>query len=644
MANVARVHGTDEEIRNALECAHVPTLVACLVHLTGDLDLLRNTERPVNDFFGDVQGGISEAEQARLRDRAFEALTRYRDSGVLPPAPSPATVSEMVNYLTGEELSADYAAFLHAELDLDEQDSYRTRGLEDLDPVVKQNFTVAIIGAGMSGLLAALRLRQAGIAFVIFEKHQDVGGTWLQNVYPGCRVDSANQIYSYSFKPRDWPQHYSTQPVLQAYFSEIAKEHDLRRHIRFGCEVSRLEWHEDAAVWELSYTGPDGSPSQLRADAVISAVGQLNRPQWPELSGVEPRNDAFSGPSFHSTEWEHEHDLEGKRIAVIGTGASAFQFVPHIARTAKEVRVYQRTANWMAPVPEYMQDIPEGQHWLLNNVPFYHRWYRFAVFWRSAEGMLGAVSRDPEWQGDLQTSISAKNDELRQILTEHIEECVGNDAELRAKCVPAYPPGGKRILFDDGTWLRTLKRDNVLLDVDPIAAVEADGVRMQSGALHECDVLIYGTGFKASKFLWPMEVIGRNGRSLQEEWQGDPRAYLGITIPGYPNLFCTYGPNTNIVVNGSIIFFSECEVRYIVGCLRMLIERDARSLEPRRTVHDAYNAEVDAANANMAWGISKANTWYRNEAGRVTQNWPFALIDFWQRTLDPDPADFEFVA
>ncbi len=636
-----KITASDDEIRQALAEAHIPSLMCALVHLTGDMAIVRGDIHPVSEFFGDPQGGINEEEQAHMRELALQALRHYRDShGKLPAAPDKKEVSEMVDFLVGETLSPEYGDFLTAELALEGNDAYCAPGLIDLPVAAKADFKVLVIGAGMSGLLSAIRLQEAGVPFTVVEKHPDVGGTWFQNVYPGCRVDSANHMYSYTFKPKDWPQHFSEQEVLRQYFAETADEYDLRKSIRFNTEVTEMVWDEGSAQWHVSVIDQDGNAGSITANAVISAVGQLNRPKWPELPGMEQ----FAGPSFHSTQWEYEHDLKGKRVAVVGTGASAFQFVPRIAPDAEEVRVFQRTAPWMAPVPEYMQEIPQGKHWLLNNVPYYHHWYRFAVFWRSAEGMLQAIEKDPAWNGDEQVSISPDNELLRQMFLENIEGIVGDDPELLAKCTPDYPVGGKRILFDDGTWLRALTRDNVNVCTDPITEVNAKGLVTQSGEQHDVDVIVYGTGFHASRFLWPMKVVGRDGLVLQEHWDGDPRAYLGITIPQFPNLFCCYGPNTNIVVNGSIIFFSECEVRYIMGCIEMLIKEGARALDCRKEVHDDFNKLVDEANGRMAWGISNANTWYRNDKGRVTQNWPFPLLNFWQRTRSPDPTDYDFVA
>lgn len=292
---------------------------------------------------------------------------------------------------------------------------------------------------------------------------------------------------------------------------------------------------------------------------------------------------------------------------------------------------------WVSIRPEYQDDIPDGKHWLLRHLPYYAKWFRFFNFWRTSEGILGAVKSDPAWNE--QRSVSPENDQLRELLTGFIHEMLSDRPELIDVFVPEYPPAGKRMLVDNGTWLTALKRENLNLVTDAILEITPGGVKTEQQE-HEFDVLIYGTGFHANKFLWPMEFIGRDGRSLTEDWQQDPRAYLGVTVPGYPNLFLMYGPNTNIVVNGSIIFFSECEMRYILGCIALLLSRDVRALDCREDVHNNYNQKIDAGNLQMAWGSPHVNSWYKNESGRVTQNWPFTLLEFWQQTRAPDPADF----
>ena len=426
--------------------------------------------------------------------------------------------------------------------------------------------------------------------------------------------------------------------MLRQYFADTARDHALTERIRFHTEVERAEFDEATGLWTLSTRQDNGEKGSVTANAVISAVGQLNRPKWPDIPG----QDRYQGIHFHSTEWKHEHDLTGKKVIVIGTGASAFQFAPEIAKVAGSVTIFQRTPPWISPNEDYHADIPDGKHWLLNHVPFYAKWFRFNMFWRTAEGILQAVEKDPSWN-DQDRSISALNDELRQMLTESIREQCGDDKELFKTILPTYPPGGKRMLIDNGSYIAALKRDNVQITNDPIREINESGVLSESGEQHDADVLIYGTGFYASRFLWPMEVRGQGGVSLDDHWRGEPRAYMGITVPKFPNLFCMYGPNTNIVVNGSIIFFSECEIRYIVNCVRVLLERGAAAMAPKPSVHDEYNRWIDEGNLDMAWGAANVPTWYKNEAGRVTQNWPFTLLKYWDQTRAVNPADYDFV-
>lgn len=350
--------------------------------------------------------------------------------------------------------------------------------------------------------------------------------------------------------------------------------------------------------------------------------------------------ETFKGKSFHSSAWDHSVDLKGKRVAVIGTGASAFQFVPAIAGDVGSMVVFQRTPPWLGPTPDYHESVGEGQKWLLKTVPFYAQWYRFWLFWMLTDGIYPMVQSDPAWNGP--NSVSAANDMLREMLTVCLKAQTGEDEAFFRKCLPTYPPGGKRSVRDNGVWIAALRRPNVELVTDPIAEITPNGIKTKDGKEYAVDVIIYGTGFQASNFLSPMKFKGRGGVDLHEQWDGDPRAYLGITLPNFPNLFVMYGPNTNIVVNGSIIFFSECEIHYIMGCIELLLRDGYAAMEPKRDVHDVFNETIDAGNAQMAWGSDQVNSWYKNAKGRVTQNWPFPLVDYWNRTRAPNPADFEF--
>ncbi len=358
MSDIAPIAESDDFLKAALEQAHLPSLIAALVHITGDAGLVTGEIRPVYEFFGDGQGGLTPEQRSSTKARALAALKALRDGAALPPQPSSDTVRKLMNFVAGAEIPERYIPFLREELALEGEDLKAVHSLEALPATAKRDFKVLIIGAGMSGLLAAIRMQQAGIAYTVVEKNDDVGGTWMVNSYPGCRVDNPNHLYSYSFEPNhDWPYHFSTQPLLWKYFQGIADKYALRPHIRFRTEVIDSTYDEAHAAWKTRVRGADGREETLVSNAVITAVGQLSRPRLPDVKGIE----SFKGQSFHSATWDHSVDLKGKRVAVIGTGASAFQFVPEIAPGVAQMYVFQRNAPWLGPTPNYHDKVDEGE-------------------------------------------------------------------------------------------------------------------------------------------------------------------------------------------------------------------------------------------------------------------------------------------
>ncbi|MEJ1970263.1 MAG: NAD(P)/FAD-dependent oxidoreductase [Rhizomicrobium sp.] len=637
MSDIAPITETDDAMKAALEQAHLPSLIAALVHITGDESLVTGEIRPVYDFFGDGQGGLTPAQREATRARALAALKALRDGAKPPPQVSSAAVRKLMNFVSGADIPERYIPFLREELALEGGDAKAVRTLEALPASAKRDFKVLIIGAGMSGLLAAIRMQQSGIDYTVVEKNADVGGTWMVNSYPGCRVDNPNHLYSYSFEPNhDWPYHFSTQPLLWKYFQGVADKYELRPHIRFRTEVIESVYDEARALWHTLVRHGDGREETLASNVVITAVGQLSRPRLPDIRGIE----TFRGKSFHSAAWDHSVDLKGKRVAVIGTGASAFQFVPEIAPEVAQLSVFQRNAPWLGPTPNYHAKVEDGKKWLLKHVPFYAKWYRFWLWWMLTDGIYDFVKADPAWTAR-KDSVGAQNDMLRALLTQYTHGQLEGRPELQAAATPAYPPGGKRTVRDNGIWLAALKRPNVETVTDAIAQITPTGIETKDGRSFDVDVIIYGTGFTASEFLEPMRFKGKGGVDLHAQWNGDARAYLGITVPNFPNLFILYGPNTNIVVNGSIIFFSECEVRYVQGLLELLLRSNAGAIEVKKDVHDVFNQNVDAANRQMAWGVPQVTSWYKNKTGRVSQNWPYPLVDYWNATRVPDPDDYE---
>ncbi|MEQ9505362.1 MAG: NAD(P)/FAD-dependent oxidoreductase [Hyphomonas sp.] len=638
MADTAAGHD-EARLRAALEHAHHPTLALVLVHLTGDTSFLTERYQPAYEpIGGDPDGGLSEEAKAELRDAVFKAMLDYWETGKIVAKPDRATIKRMMDYCATQPIPDEYVDFATHELALDGRDNLRPGKGIRLDRDQAAAFKVLIIGAGMSGIASAIALKEAGVAFEILEKNPEVGGTWHDNTYPGCRVDNPNHLYSYSFEAdHAWPQHFSTQDQLLAYFKGVAKKHDLYKHIRFNTEVLGAAWDEQAATWTVRTRTKGGKEEVLVSNAVISAVGQLNQPKLPDIEG----RDSFKGPAFHSARWDHSVKLDGKRVGVIGTGCSAVQFVPEIAPKVEHLTVFQRTAGWLAPTPDYHDRITDGKHVLLADVPFYQVWYRFFLFIAMADGPLAFLIKDPTYDR-LDYAPNADAAMLRAGVEQYIREQTEGRPDLTAALTPNFHMSGKRSIRDNGVWAAALKRDNVTMETSGIDRITETGIRMKDGRDLEFDALIYGTGFKASDFLVPMEVKGKGGKSLHDVWGGDARAYLGLTLPGYPNFFIMYGPNTNIVVNGSIIFFSECEANYIVSMVKTLQDKKAKAFEVKQDVFDTFNAEVDAANAEMPWGYAEANTWYRNAHGRVAQNWPFRLIDYWNRTRAASPADYTF--
>ena len=539
----------------------------------------------------------------------------------------------ILGFLVGADSTEQWAPFLVEELALAGSDPRRPTWHMD---EVGGTFRCAVIGAGASGLAAAHRMRQAGIAVTVFEKNGDVGGTWLENVYPGCRVDVPNQLYSFSFaQTNDWVSRFSAQPDLLAYLQRMVEGLGLGDCIRFSSEVTEARFDDEAGAWSLTVRGDDGSERTYAFDAIVCAVGQLNRPSFPTLAGRE----TFGGPSFHSAAWDESVELEGRRVAVIGTGASAAQFVPCLAGKVGHLDVYQRTPPWLLPTDNYEDPFPPEFHDLLALLPNYGRWDRLWQFWIMHEGLLPAARVDPDW--DRQTeSVSESNDFVRSMLVDVLRAQVDDD-ELFEKMVPHFPPFAKRALRDDGRWAAALGHPDTDLVTTPIAGITAHGVRTADGEERPADVLIYGTGFSASAFVAPMRVVGSGGVDLNEEWGGDARAYLGITVPGFPNFFMVYGPNTNLVINGSILVMVECQVRYAVESIGRLLRAGHRTMSCRRDVHERYGREMEEGNARMVWGVADVPTWYRNAHGRVTQNWPFDLHTYWARTLEPDLAEYD---
>lgn len=623
----APIRTSDEEIAAALEGANVLALVASVVHMSHDPTILHGPIRPHRFVFNEFDGGLSEEEQTEIRATALKAILRYRDEG--SPALRPLgdrLVRELMNWMATEPVPDEYADLFDEEMDLGGDDPRR------LSIASPEALSVLIIGCGMSGLLAAVRLKQAGVPFEVIEKNLDVGGTWLENTYPGCRVDVANHYYCYSFEPKpDFTGYFSPQPELLDYFRAVMDGHGITPHVRWATEVKRLVWDEDAQLWRVTMRLPDGRLEEGAAAAVISAVGQLNRPLIPDL----PNLQRFAGPVFHSARWDHKVDLQGRRVALVGAGASGFQIGPAIADQVEHLVVVQRTGQWVMPNPLYHERVPPGSIWAMRHLPGYGRWYRFLLLWQATDKMLDIARVDPDWPG-MPNSANFRSERFRQRILRWIDDQVGEDPALAAALTPDYPPLGKRLLQDDGTWMRTLARPDVDLVRGGVDDVEADAI-VAAGRRFEVDTIILATGFRANEFLFPMEIVGRGGRTLNERWAGRPAAYVGITVPEFPNFFLMYGPGTNLAHAGSVIFQSECQMRYIGGCLSQLAESGG-AIEPTEEAYLDYVRRWQKEQEQMVWSHpSVTHSWYKAPDGHVYVLSPWRLVDYWKMTSSPLP-------
>lgn len=480
---------------------------------------------------------------------------------------------------------------------------------------------VAILGAGFGGLCAAIRLQQAGLTeFTIYEKSDGVGGTWRDNSYPGAGCDVPSHLYSFSFaSERNWTRKFARQPEILDYIERITDRYGLRRHLRCNTTVTRLDWSDDDRTWTLTFA--DGTTAV--ADVVISGLGQLNRPAFPDIAGRE----TFAGTTFHSARWDHDHDLTGERVAVIGSGASAVQFIPEVQRQAGELVVFQRSPNWIMPRND--RAFTDAERRRFATVPGWQRLYRSFIYW-TFETRFFALQ-----EGSKAGPIAAK------ITKDYLRKEVA-DPELRAKLTPDYPVGCKRILISDDFY-RALTQPNVEVVTDRIDRIEADAVVTADGRRREVDTIIYGTGFRSTEFLAPLEVHGRGGVDLHEVWRDGAEAYEGITVSGFPNLFVLYGPNTNLGHN-SIIFMLECQVHYVMALLHRMVADGLAAVDVRPEVQASYNAEIQASVKRLVWASDQCSSWYKTDSGKVTNNWPHYTIQYWARTRTPNLDAYEAVA
>lgn len=622
---------TTDELNAAVELANLPTLLMVLVQLTGDLRWLDEPYRPTmpRGLDDNDSGGLPEAIQREVRTATSDAIAAwFAGAPVALPAPDEELITRMLGVAVGEPVGEEYGRYVQVELTaavaaetLSAPATERAGG--DLD--------VIIIGGGVSGICAAVRLGQLGVPYTVLERNDRVGGVWLENRYPAAGVDTPSHLYSYSFAPGDWPRWFGAREHIHTYLEDVARQFDVLPHVVFSTEVLQARYLPAEQMWEVHTRTPDGRLEQRRARIVISAVGAFNTPKVPPIPGLE----TFSGPAFHTARWPEDVDVGDKRVVVVGNGASAMQVVPAIAPEVASLTVFQEEPHWIAPFPKFRVPVPDPVSVLFREVPLYHAWYRARLSWTFNDKLHSSLRKDPEWPHS-DRSVNKFNDRFRMFLTSYIESELAGREDLIPSVLPTYPPLGKRLLLDNG-WYRTLRRDNVRLVSDRLTEITADGVLTAGGEHIPADVLVFATGFDVVTFLSTLDVVGRSGRTLREIWNhDDAAAYLGLAVPDFPNFFVLYGPNTQTGHGGSLIGLVEAQMNHISRVVTQMIEQGVEVVEVRPEVYAEYNQRVDAEHAELLWTHPRVHTYFKNSRGRVVVNSPFRVVEFCAMTAAAD--------
>ncbi len=613
-------------LEKAMAEANVPTLLAAYTHLSQDADFLEKFAPHIRPQFSPEPTAIPAELEQELRDRLTHLLTT--GEGVANGSPSDALMRRIMSVTVGEEVGEEFLELVY--------DQCGFKPWIDRSKVAGRtkppaNYKVLVIGAGLTGMAASTKLTEAGYDHIVIEKNADVGGTWYENRYPGVGVDTPSHFYSFSWEI--WPDwhHYHPHGVdMQRYLLEVADKYDLRRHIRFNTKVETLVYNEASGTWTVTVRKADGTTEDIVVNAVINGHGPVNRYKWPDIEGLKE----FKGTLVHTANYPADLDLKGKRVAVIGTGASSAQLVGAIAPEVAELRVYQRTKHWVLFNPEIAHEVSNGMRWALEHIPTFKEWFRFRVYWAAADGLFENVLKDPAWEGN-DLAVSQSNEFTRQYALQYMHSNFADRPDLIEKLTPDFPIFSKRIILDNG-WYAALKRPNVHLETAGIARILPNGIEGKDGTIFDCDVIICATGFNVAKMVGDLTVKGIGGRDLGEEWgEEDPRSYMGMVMPGYPNLFWTVGPNSapNHAAGQNLI--SECQVNWIIDALDKVVANGAKAIEVTQEAFEEWNRKVEKRMPDMIWTHPKANSYYNNSKGRVFLSWPWRLVDFFNETRGP---------
>ncbi len=620
----------EKQFAEAVAIANIPTLLMVLVQLSGERRWLQDPYRPrrprgVDD---NDSGGLSDEIQQEIRAAALQAILAWK--GGKPAALNPTDVDlvEMLSVAMGEKVPAEYGGMTSAQLG-------QTPMLWDHKIDVPENFRVVVIGAGVSGLVAAVNLKAAGIPFKLFERRHSVGGVWQDNRYPGAGVDTPNHLYSFSFAPYDWSAYFAMRDELHDYFDQVADDFDIKKDIQFDTDVVSVVYHEATQTWDVTVKDSSGAQTTHNANIVISAAGIFNPPAFPNIEGL----DSFAGESWHTAEWPDDKTIVGKRVVMIGNGATGMQIGPEIQHQVESLTIFQRAPHWASPHEQFRKLVPEPVRFLLREVPLYRMWYRMRLGWTYNDRVYLSLFKDENWEHP-ERSLNAVNDAHRAYFTDYIKSELGDRIDLLDKVLPTYPPFGKRLLMDNG-WYRMLRNPKVTLVDNPIVRIEGNKVITKDGSAYEADVILISTGFDVLKMLSTYDLVGRGGKNVRDVWgDEDASSYLGTVIPGFPNFFTLYGPNLQPGHGGSLIFVSEMQVRYIMDMIDKMNNKGIGAVECRQDAHDRYLEKINKLHEKMVWTHQGMSTYYRNSKGRIVVNSPYRNVDFFEMTKQVNMDDY----
>lgn len=619
-------------LKDGIANANIPALLMVLYQMTGEATWLQEPFAPGRSpgLDDNDSGQLPDEVQTQIRTAAEEAIEAWLAGKPLAiERPNNLRLAEMLSVAMTEHVPEEYGDIVAAGMGYDLEPT--------AEAAIAVDKTAIVIGGGVSGICAGIELGKLGIDYTLFEKNEDFGGTWFENRYPGCGVDTPSLTYTFSCRPNDWSMYFPLRDEIEGYLLDTALEFGLYDKARFRTHVEEARWNTATDQWDVTITTPDGKRETHSADYLFSAVGILNIPKYPQIDGL----DEFAGEVYHTSRWPAEADLSGKRVAVIGNGASGMQVAPAIADEVSRMTIFARSKQWAAPFPQFRKKVPEGVRYLMQVVPLYRAWLEQRLSWTFNDRVHGTLFRDPEWEHP-ERAVNEINDAHRRVFTRYVEEQLQDRPELIERVLPEYPPFAKRMLLDNG-WFRTIKKPHVDLIPEHLAKVDGNTLFTSSGETVEADVIILATGFQTTNVLGSYDIVGREGQLLRDHWGEDnASAYLGTLVPGFPNFFILLGPNVGSGHGGSMIRNIENQMHFAGQVVQCAEAQEASTVEVKETAYTDYSRRIDDAHDRLVWTHPGTENWYRNSQGRVVAITPWRNDAFWRMTRSPDEADLQF--